>query len=153
MDWDSFFIKMAEFVSEKSKDRSTKVGAVIVGEGNTVLSVGYNGFPRGVDDAPDERHQRPAKYTWTEHTERNAIYSAARHGVKLAGAKMYLKFAPAPCSDCSRAVIQAGISEVIMPDRQFVGKGSWDYSLEAGLTMLQEAGVKTRTIPLSEIKQ
>ena len=80
--WDEYFMKMAEHVKTKSKDRSTQVGAVIVGEGHVVLSVGYNGFPRGVNDDIDSRYERPAKYMWTEHAERNAIFSYSPSNVK-----------------------------------------------------------------------
>jgi dCMP deaminase len=146
MNWDEYFIKMAKLVAEKSKDRSTKVGAVIVGEANNVLSTGYNGFPRGVNDNVEERHGRPAKYKWTEHGERNAIYNASRHGIVLAGARLYLNWEPCPCTDCARAIIQSGIKEVIGPNIPFGGVGThWSDDAKISKQMLDEAGVK-RTI-------
>ena len=80
-DWDSRFMDLARHVGAWSKDRSRQVGCVVVGSDNSVRALGFNGFPRGLDDEKEQRHQRPAKYLWTEHAERNAIYSAARNGV------------------------------------------------------------------------
>ena len=143
--WDEYFILQAQLVALKSKDRSTKVGCVIVGDGNILLSTGYNGFPRGVNDDVDSRHERPDKYSWTEHAERNAVFNAARHGIKLAGSRAYLNFEPNPCADCTRALIQAGIVEIIGPNRSFVGKGTGvHYHINYAEEMLKEAGVKQR---------
>ena len=98
--WDRRWLDLADHVSQWSKDQSTKVGCVIVGEANQVLSLGYNGFPRGVNDTPPERHQRPAKYKWTEHAERNALFNAARTGTNLTGAVLYVPWFP--CVDCAQ---------------------------------------------------
>lgn len=111
--WDDYFMRIADTVASKSKDRSIKCGCVVVGEGNAILTTGYNGFPRGVDDENEEYHKRPAKYVWTEHDARNAIYSAARNGIKLLDSRIYLN--THPCHDCARAIYQAGIIEVIIP--------------------------------------
>src|SRR3954447_3751356 len=108
-DWDGRFMQLATLIGGWSKDRSRKVGCVIVGAHNEVRSTGYNGFPRGVCDDEDYRHDRPMKYRWTEHAERNAIYSAARIGVPLEGCRMFLPWFP--CMDCARAIVQAGIVE------------------------------------------
>jgi dCMP deaminase len=140
--WNEYFMKMAEFVKTKSKDRSTQVGAIIVGDGNSVLSMGYNGFPRGVEDEKDSRHERPDKYLYTEHAERNAIYSAARNGVRLLGSTMYMPGGGAPCADCARALIQAGIKKFVGVDKPFVGKGTWSESCKAGEEMMREAGIE-----------
>ncbi len=90
MNWDQYFLNIAEQVKEKSKDRRTKIGAVIVGPDNEIVSTGYNSFPRGIDDDVEERQVRPEKYYWFEHAERNSIYNAARIGVRLKDTKMYL---------------------------------------------------------------
>jgi len=149
MNWDKFFIEMAMLVSTKSKDPSTKVGCVIVGDDNAVLSIGFNGFPRGVrEDVPIDRWDRPQKYSWIEHAERNAIFNAARHGIKLAGARAYLNWEPHPCADCSRALIQSGIVEIIGPDIPFGGAGNGThYDTSLADEMCGEAGVKIRTVP------
>jgi len=146
IEWDRYFINLVKEVSKKSKDRSTKVGAVIVGPDNQIVSTGFNGFPIGVNDDVEERHERPAKYDWTEHAERNAIYLAARRGgVPLEGCTMYLMYAPSPCVRCSRAVIQVGIKELVVPDEN-EWNGTLDCEFERALEMLKEAGVKIRRI-------
>lgn len=143
MSWDEYFCKMAEHVKEKSKDRSTKCGSVIASSDHAVLSVGFNGFPRGVNDNVDSRHERPAKYSYTEHGERNAIYNAARHGIKLEGATIYLSGGGLPCDDCARAIIQAGIVEVVSLDKPFEGKGGmWEEKEKISAEMFKEAGVR-----------
>jgi dCMP deaminase len=103
---------LAKFIASWSKDRSTKVGAVIVDHRNVLLSIGWNGFPRGLNDDIDERHERPIKYKWFEHAERNAIYNAASKGIELLDATIYIPWYP--CADCARAIIQSGIVEVVV---------------------------------------
>lgn len=148
VDWDRWFIKMAMLAAEKSKDRSTKVGCVLVGEDNEVLSIGFNGFPRGVDDSIEERYERPQKYEWTEHSERNAIYNAARQGIRLKGSRAYFAWMSPPCADCTRALIQAGIVELIMPDIPFPGVGNGSFYSTEGTApvMLKETGIPMRVI-------
>ena len=62
--WDRYFLEMATLIASRSKDRSTKVGAVIVDGVRNIRACGYNGFPRGVDDDVEARHARPTKYLW-----------------------------------------------------------------------------------------
>lgn len=148
MNWHEYFFKLADLASEKSKDPSTKVGAVIVGPDNEIRSTGFNGFPRGVDETLASRWERPEKYQWVEHAERNAIYNAARVGIPTKGCTMYVQWVPWLCVNCSRAVIQAGITTIIGRDREFVGKGkSWDEELRIGKEMLLEAGVELLSVP------
>lgn len=142
--WHNYFIGMSILVAKKSKDRSTHVGCVIVGEDNEVLSTGFNGFPRGVDDDIEARHDRPAKYEFTEHAERNAIFNAARVGAKLKGSTLYLNYAaPCMCTGCARAIIQAGIKTIITPNNiPWPGVGDqWSLSIQQAEEMLDEAGV------------
>ena len=113
MEWDRYFIEMATLVSKKSKDRSTKVGCVIVGPNHEVRTTGYNGFCRGINDDADDRHDRPEKYFWVEHAERNAIYNAARNGIPLEGCTAYVSNL-LPCADCTRGMIQSGIKRIII---------------------------------------
>jgi len=140
MNWDYYFMKMAELVASKSKDRSTKVGCVIVGSANQdVRSTGYNGFCRYVDDDVEERHERPEKYLWTEHAERNAIYNAARNGVRTDNCIAYTTMFP--CSDCARALIQSGIVRVVTrPISQSTKIPIHNY--ETSKKMLMEAGIE-----------
>ena len=113
MNWTDYFYNIAQQVKEKSKDERTKVGAVIVGKDKEIVSTGYNSFPRGIVDNRPERQERPEKYFWFEHAERNAIYNAARIGVSTKGCTMYLTCG-IPCADCARGIINAGISRIFV---------------------------------------
>ena len=113
MNWDEYFINIAEQVKLKSKDRNTQIGVVIVGRDNEIVSTGYNSFPRGIDDNVDERQEKPEKYFWFEHAERNAIYNAARIGVSTLGTTMYMTCGIS-CADCARAIINSGISKIVL---------------------------------------
>lgn len=136
--WPERYLDMAHVVAGWSKDQSTKVGAVVVGEAGQILATGYNGFPRGVKDDVPERYERPEKYLWTEHAERNAIYNAARSGISLVGSTLYVPWHP--CADCARGIIQSGISVVCMASNLVPER--WRKSCEVGSTMLSETGVR-----------
>jgi dCMP deaminase len=146
--WDEYFVKMAQLAASKSKDQSTKCGAIIVGPDNEVVSTGFNGFPRNVNEDIEDRWERPQKYEWTEHGERNAIFNAARVGVSTRGCKMYMNYQVECCSDCTRAIIQAGIVEVIGPNIKFPGKGKGTHYDACGVNhiMLDEAEIKVVTV-------
>ncbi|MDD5289587.1 MAG: deaminase [Patescibacteria group bacterium] len=153
--WDDYFIMLAFAVASKSKDTSTKVGVVIVGPNHGMRSTGYNDFPRRVKDDIPERRVRPEKYLWTEHTERNAIYNAANAGIAINGCTMYINWEPYPCPDCARAVIQAGIIEVVGPDRPFVSVASanrqnWEEGFKRTKEMFAEAGIVSRIVPFTQ---
>lgn len=130
---------LASHVGGWSKDRSKKVGAVIADTAGTVRAIGCNGFPRGVAEDIDARHERPAKYLWTEHAERNAIYEAARTGTPLDGCTMYLPWFP--CMDCARAIVQVGLKRLVAvkPD---TNDGRWGDHFSAALELLEEVGVE-----------
>jgi dCMP deaminase len=146
MTWDEKFMSLARHIALWSKDRSRKVGAIITGSDHEILSAGYNGFPRGVNDDIEERHQRPAKYKWTEHAERNAIYNAAR--ALLKGTTIHLPWYP--CVDCARAIIQVGISEIICLEPDW-NDPMWADDFAVVPVMLKEAGVKTRFVGKSDL--
>ena len=144
LSWDEYFIKMAQLVSTRSKDPNTHIGAVIVGPDNEVLSTGYNNFVRGINDDVAERSERPEKYYWFEHAERNAIYSAARHGVRLKDCKIYLS-CWIPCTDCARGIIQSGIKEIILGTRvEKASQEKWIEEAKRSEMMCKEAGVNLR---------
>lgn len=134
-DWDNRFLKLAQHIAQWSKDPSTKVGAVIVRPNRTIASVGYNGFPRGVND--DERlNDRPYKYAMTVHAEANAILSANE---RLDGCTLYVT-PLSPCSSCASIIIQSGIKRVVayMPHQP----EHWADSFAIARTMLDEAGIE-----------
>ena len=143
MDWTSYFINIASTVREKSKDPSSKIGAVIVGPEKQIISTGFNGFPRGIDETDLTRWERPMKYQFVEHAERNAIYNAARHGIAVRGCAMYfVGMGPptVPCVECAKAVIQSGIARVVGHAMKEV-PGAWVADLAFAKDLLIEAGV------------
>jgi len=95
-----------------SKDPSTKVGACIVKDGK-VVSVGYNGFPKGVPDSEEFLNNRELKYKLVEHAERNALTSALHNSGSVLGGSVYISHCP--CTDCAKGLIQAGIKMVRFP--------------------------------------
>lgn len=144
MNWDRYFINIAQQVKLRSKDQSTKIGAVIVGPNNEIRSTGYNSFPRGIEDERSDRQERPEKYFWFEHAERNAIYCAARVGTPLDGCRMFLT-CWVPCSDCARAIIQVGIIEIILAQPlEEASRIKWIDQAKRSEAMFKEAGVKIR---------
>jgi dCMP deaminase len=142
MNWIEYFKNLANNVKLKSKDTKTQIGAVIVGEDNEIVSTGYNSFPRGLDDTIEERQERPEKYYWFEHAERNAIYNAARIGVSTKGTTMYLSHW-FPCADCARGIINAGITTLYCDRPDDTSKSSsYIESFKRSKEMLIEADVK-----------
>ncbi len=123
----------------RSKDPNTQVGACIVNSDNRIVSVGYNGFPRGCSDEtfPWERtasNQNETKYPFVCHAELNAILNS--NGRDMRGARIYV--ALFPCNECAKSIIQAGISEVIYISDKYADTDN----CRASKLMLQAAGVK-----------
>ena len=139
--WNVRFMQMAKLISDWSKDTSTKVGCVIVSPQKAILSMGYNGFPRGVDDTPQYRQMRPTKYEFVVHAEENALLNAGKNGTRLDGGILYVTMPP--CTRCAGSIIQSGIKEVIYlePDVQKQIPG-WRDNLKYSFEMFNEAGVK-----------
>ena len=112
LSWDECFMRIARTMAERSKDPSTQVGAVIATRDNVVVGIGYNGFPRGIDadkfpwEREGELHE--TKYAYICHAEENAIYNA---NADTHGCKIYSTLFP--CNECTKALIQKGITEVI----------------------------------------
>lgn len=150
---DQVFMELAYCMAQLSKDESTHIGAVIVGPAHEIRSMGYNSFPRGINDDVPERQKRPRKYFFFAHAEANAVFNAARVGIPLEGCRLYTN--GTPCDKCTQAIIGAGISEVIIDadwEREFnrLGSAEWLEAHKASRAMLKEAGIKVRTIKLSE---
>lgn len=142
MDWKLYFLSIAEQVKLKSKDQNTQIGAVIVGEDNEILSTGYNSFPRGLDDNKNERQERPEKYFWFEHAERNAIYNAARVGTPLKNSSIYLT-SGLPCMDCARGIVNSGIKKVYCKQTCTTNnKEMWEEQQKRSMVLLNECGVE-----------
>lgn len=109
--WNLNYLDLAKTVSSWSKDPSTKVGAVAVGKHGQILSQGYNGFPRGINDSIDRLTNREEKYKYTVHGEMNCIYNATLNGVSLKDSDLYVHGLPV-CSECAKGIIQVGIKRV-----------------------------------------
>lgn len=146
--WHRYLMEMAILCARKSPDDSLGVGCVIVGPDREVRTTGYNGLPRGIEYTP-ERRSRPAKYTWTEHAERNAIYNAARMGTSLLGCTAYVACTDrvrggyAPCAECCRGLIQAGVTRIVefnVGPAETEGR-PWAATLPDSLQMMREAGI------------
>lgn len=132
------FMRVAQTMASYSKDRSTQVGAVALDDNLNVISTGWNGFPRGVNDDIEERHQRPEKYLWTAHAEENLVAQAAYGGRSLKGSTV-LVTALFPCATCARMLIQAGVVRIIAPK---VANERWAEQNAVAQTMFNEAGVE-----------
>lgn len=134
MNWSEYLFGFAEHAAKKSKD-STQVGAALVGPDREVRLCAFNGPPKGVRDLP-ERRERPTKYLYASHAEANLIAFAAREGIKTRDCTVYVTHHP--CSACARALIQAGVSKIVVG----TGKTSMpDDEFDAARIMFREAGV------------
>lgn len=132
--WDQRFLELAEHVATWSKDPRTKVGSVVVDEQNRVVSMGYNGFPRGVLDLEERLQDRETKYLFVAHAERNALDNAP---TSTDGCTLYSPLFP--CSECAKTIIQKGILRVVSrPIFEDVPKFNWDITVQ----MFEEAGVE-----------
>lgn len=130
--WSDRFMALAEHVADWSYDPSTKVGAVIVDDKNRVVSLGYNGFPRGIKDLPERYNDRELKLLFVCHAERNALDNAP-HSVE--GCTMYVPLMP--CNECAKSIIQNGIRKVVTYKPTREDKYNWDITRQ----MFLEAGV------------
>lgn len=135
--WDEYFMGIALLSAMRSKDPSTSVGACIVSDSNKILSVGYNGMPLGCsdDEFPWAREGNPmdTKYPYVCHAELNAILNYT--GVNMKGSKVYVTLFP--CNECTKAIIQAGISEVIY----LCDKYADTVSVQAAKRMMSSTGI------------
>ena len=128
MNWDEFFIKQAELVATKSKDPSTKVGALIVKNG-MIISDGFNGTPSKSKPNVCEDNYGETHW-WVLHGEANAILKCAKHGQSCDGSTLYQTHSP--CKDCSKLILQAGIKRVVYIE---------DYKDLTGVELLIESGI------------
>ncbi|MDP6869927.1 MAG: dCMP deaminase family protein [Candidatus Poseidoniaceae archaeon] len=141
--WDRRFLELAQQISSWSKDPSTKVGCVVVGEDREIRSTGFNGFPRGISDDNERLTDRELKYPLICHAEENAIMHAARIGLSLKDCTAYVTWPP--CTRCTRSLIQAGIIEVVYP----LGCETperWKADFQMSTQMMNEAGLKIRLV-------
>jgi len=134
------FVAIAEAVANMSKDLSTKVGAVAIDDDGNILCVGYNGFPRGVDDAKARYEDKATKYRLISHAEQNLVAQAARNGIALKGSTVIITSLP-PCSSCTKSLIQAGVKQVYFPEPAIGMNELWLEEWNWSRQMLIEADV------------
>lgn len=141
LSWDEYFMALAHLSAVRSKDPSTQVGAVIVDSNNRVVGLGYNGFPRGCDDIkfPWEREGEflDTKYAYVVHAELNAILNGNK---LIENCRLYVSLFP--CNECSKAIIQSGIKEIIYESDKYKDLDKF----KASKKMLEAAGVKLRQL-------
>lgn len=135
--WDEYFMGIAILSAKRSKDPSTQVGACIVNDENKVVSIGYNGMPRGICDDKAcwgrEGDFLHTKYAYVVHAELNAILNSR---VSVQGCRIYVSLFP--CNECAKAIVQSGIKEVMFLSNKYKEA----QSTIASTTILQDAGVK-----------
>ena len=140
--WDEYFMGMAHLSALRSKDPSTQVGAVIVSPANKVVSIGYNGLPKGCsdDEYPWDREGSTleTKYVYVVHAELNAILNAP---MPVTGCRIYVSLFP--CNECAKAIIQSGIKEIVYEDDKYADTDQ----VIASKRMLNSAGVALRQVP------
>lgn len=137
--WAEYFLVMAKHASTLSKDPSTKVGAVAVGDKNQILSTGFNGFSRGIKDTNERLNNRELKYPLIIHAEMNVIYNACLNGTSLNGATLYVYGLPV-CQECARGIDQVGIKKVIMQFPKDI-TDKWKESFEKTKQYFREAEI------------
>lgn len=138
-----------------SKDPSTKVGAVIAGPDREVRSMGFNGFPRGVNDTSSRLNDREEKLQLVVHGEMNAVLHAARMGTAIKGCSLYLAavgadgliWGGAPCIRCTVEIIQAGITQIVAPPHKNTPE-RWLASVKKSMEIIEEVGLSYRTVEL-----
>ncbi len=147
--WDIRYLEMARLVSTWSKDPSTQTGAIIVRPDNSVVSVGYNGFPRGIQDTPERYENRETKYSYIVHCEMNAVLSAH---TTVRGDTLYT-WPFFSCDRCAMHMIQAGITRVVAPSCPPDKIERWGAILEDSKARFREAGVTVEEIPYETFEE
>ncbi|MFV0498788.1 MAG: deoxycytidylate deaminase [Bacilli bacterium] len=144
--WDDYFMGVAVLSGLRSKDPNTKVGACIVNDKNRIIGIGYNGFPRGCDDDvfpwEDNEIYSKSKYAYVVHAELNAILNSSQ---SLHGSTIYVSHFP--CNECTKAIIQSGIKEVVYVFNKYEN----EESTIASLKMLDASSIIIRKIVFNDI--
>ncbi|HNX16591.1 MAG TPA: dCMP deaminase family protein [Bacilli bacterium] len=148
INWDEYFMGIAQLSALRSKDPSTQVGACIVDDDKKVVSIGYNGMPRHIDDCQlswEKGDGLDSKYLYVCHAEMNAILNT-RNGSALRGCTLYVSLFP--CNECAKAIIQVGIKEIVYVSNKYKDT----IAIQASIKMLNLAGVKIRQYQGREIQ-
>ncbi len=144
--WDTYFMNVAHLSAMRSKDPNTQVGACIVNPKKQIVGVGYNGFPRGIndDDFSWELSEDllESKYAYVVHAETNAILNGV---TKVDNCTLYVTLFP--CNECTKQIIQSGITSIVYDSNKYAGL----VAVQASKRMLDAAGVKTRQFNAKKI--
>jgi dCMP deaminase len=145
--WDKRFVELSKYVSDWSKDQNAKVGAVVVAKRGGDMSLGYNGFPMGVEDSIERLGDKETKLELIVHAEQNALIAA---GSKANGATIYVWGKPV-CARCAGSIIQAGIKRVVALSPDSVDESStWHKTGKLSIEMFKEAGVQVDFFTVDE---
>jgi dCMP deaminase len=137
--WDQRFCELARFVSDWSKDPNAKVGAVLFAKRGGDITIGYNGFPAGVEDSADRLQDKDVKLEFIVHAELNAIIAAGRRAI---GGTLYVWGKPI-CARCAGPIIQAGVARVVsLTPESLPPTSSWYKTGKFGYEMFTEAGIQ-----------
>lgn len=143
--WHNRYLDIAKNVSTWSKDPSTQIGAIAVDPvKRTILTTGFNGFPRGIEDSIDRLLDRETKYKYIVHAEMNAIYNATYSGVSLDGSYFYVYGLPI-CSECAKGIIQVGVNSVFIKKLD-TWNPKWTDSWNLTRQMFKETGINVHLI-------
>jgi len=146
--WTKRYLNLAREISTWSKDPSTHVGAIIIGNHGQIISQGYNGFPRGITDSNHRLNDRETKYRYMVHGEMNAIYNAGLNGVSLLDTTLYVYGLPV-CSECTKAAVQVGINRVIMQHPADIPE-KWNTSYKLSYEIFKEGGIDAMRFDLDD---
>lgn len=139
--WDVRFLNLAKEISQWSKDPSTKVGAIIVDPNTrTIVSTGYNGFPRNIKDTEERYNNRDVKYKFIVHAEMNAILNALYNGRSVKNCTLFVHGLPV-CADCAKNVIASGISRIVIDSKP---SDKWYDSTNFAFNLFKEANIDVK---------
>lgn len=147
--WDIRFLKLSELVSTWSKDPSTQTGAAIVRSDKSVVSLGFNGFPKNMKDDPELYANREVKYSRIVHCEMNALIHTRE---SLEGYTLYT-WPFASCDRCAVHMIQAGIKQFVFPSLPENLIARWKESVDKTKKYIEEAGCTWVEIDINELKE
>lgn len=145
--WEEYFMGVASLSALRSKDPNTQVGACIVNDEKRIVSIGYNGFPKGANDDvfpwDNEGSLLTTKYAYVVHAEANAILNAQSN---LSNSTIYVTLFP--CNECAKLIIQSGIKEIVYADNKYKDTDAH----QASIKLLDAAKIKYRQIEFGEVK-
>ncbi|MFZ3054869.1 MAG: deaminase [Minisyncoccales bacterium] len=133
-------LKTAYLEAQKSTNISTQNSALLINDNENIILSAVNSFPNGIKETGERQNDKPTRYKYSVHAERNVIYLAANKGIKTEGLTMVCPWAT--CTECAQSIIQAGIKRLITHKQALEKSGHWQEDMEFAFNMLREAGVE-----------